>query len=164
MQALASAADLTTGAFYSQFGGKPELLAAIIDHELGRTLGWFDDASPASLKQALSRYLSDWHVAHPAQGCAIPSLAAEVGRADVATREVFEARMVALQQAMARGLGDDAAAWALLCQAAGGVLVARAFADPARAADVLASVRRQALLAVDALTAAAPDAGNEPAP
>lgn len=144
MDALAAAAGLTTGAFYAQFRSKPELLHAIVEHELDRTLTLFAGRTDERLLRALTAYLSPFHAEHPELGCSIPTLAGEIARADLATRETFEAGLVELQAGFSKTLGSDDAAWALICQAVGGVLVARAMATPERRDEVLASVLTQA--------------------
>ena len=140
MDALMASAGLTTGAFYSQFRSKHELLHAIVEHELKRTLALFTDTSDDGLYKALAAYLSPYHAEHPEKGCPIPALGPEIGRADIGTRETFEALLVKLQASFRDTLGSDDAAWALICQAVGGVLVARAMATPERRSEVLASV------------------------
>ncbi len=148
MDALMAAAGLTTGAFYSQFRSKPELLHAIVEHELDRTLTLFAGKSDERLLRALTAYLSPFHAEHPELGCSIPTLGGEIARADIATRESFEARLLQLQASFSNTLGSDDAAWALICQAVGGVLVARAMATPERRDEVLASVLAQAKAAL----------------
>lgn len=145
LDALMAAAGLTTGAFYSQFKSKPELLRAIVEHELARTVDAFAAKSPAQARQALALYLDPLHAAHPGAGCPIPALGAEIARADVGTREIFESGLRGLHAVFAELLGDRDAAWGLICQAIGGVLVARAMATPAARDEVLAGVLASAL-------------------
>lgn len=131
MDALATAAGVTTGALYSQFGSKADLLQAIVSQELGWILAAFDGLdSPEQLFKALRRYLSPVHAEHPELGCLVPSLGGEIGRADPATREVFERGMLTLHARIAAVLDDPDQAWALMCQAFGGILLARAMASP----------------------------------
>lgn len=131
MDALATAAGVTTGALYSQFGSKADLLQAIVSQELGWILAAFDGLdSPEQLFKALRRYLSPVHAEHPELGCLVPSLGGEIGRADPATREIFERGMLTLHARIAAVLDDPDQAWALMCQAFGGILLARAMASP----------------------------------
>src|SRR5262245_20944725 len=92
LDALMEAAGMTTGAFYTQFKSKPELLRAIVEYELSRVVESFAGKSARQLEKALTLYLSPLHVAHPEHGCAIPALGSEIGRADAATRNVFESQ------------------------------------------------------------------------
>jgi AcrR family transcriptional regulator len=144
MDALLAAAGMTTGAFYSQFKTKPELLHAIVQHELEKTLVLFEDKSADELLQALRFYLSRSHILHPEQGCAIPSLGAEIARADQATKETFSAALQRIQHAIEAVLDDADAAWAMICQAVGAVVVARAMATPVQRDQVLGAVYQHA--------------------
>lgn len=145
MDALTAAAGVTTGAFYSQFRSKPEFLKAIVEHELAKTLAAFEGKSPQELMLALSWYLSPRHAKHPESGCPVPALGAEIGRADADTKAQFEAMMLKIQAAVRTAVDNDAAAWAILCQAVGGVVIARAMATPERRDEVLKSVLDNAL-------------------
>ncbi len=144
MDALLAAAGMTTGAFYSQFRSKPELLHAIVQHELEKTLVAFEGKSLNEMLQALRFYLSRSHALHPEQGCAIPTLGAEIARADQATKETFAAAMQRIQTALQTALGDADAAWAVICQAVGALVIARAMATPQQRDQVLASVFQHA--------------------
>lgn len=145
LDALVGAAGLTTGAFYAQFTSKPELLRAILEQELERTVDAFAGKTPAQARRALARYLSPQHATQPGAGCPIPALGAEIARADTGTRAVFESGLRGLHAVFAELLGDRDAAWGLICQAIGGVLVARAMATPAARDEVLAGVLATAL-------------------
>jgi len=156
MDALLAAAGMTTGAFYSQFKSKPELLHAIVQHELEKTLVFFEGKSSAEMIQALGFYLSRRHAQHPEHGCAIPSLGAEISRADQATKETFSAALTRIQTAIEAVLEDRDAAWAVICQAIGAIVVARAMATTAQRDQVLSSVFQHAQTLFQAV-APAPD-------
>lgn len=140
MDALMAASGMTTGAFYSQFRSKPELLRAIVEHELERTVERFTHKSPEELLRVIGMYLSPQHVAYPEAGCPIPSLGAEIGRADELTRQCFEDNLLRVHQAATAVLKDEAAAWALVCQTIGAVLIARAMATDQSRQQVLKGV------------------------
>src|SRR5512134_3540918 len=107
---LAAAAGVTSGAVYKHFGGKSELLAAIIEVELARSAARFA-AVPAGdltkLDEALAAYLSPKHVDHPELGCALPSLGADVARAGADVRQAFEDGLLAVHAALKRHLRSD---------------------------------------------------------
>lgn len=145
LDALAAAADVTSGAFYAQFRSKAELLDAIVSHDLGAMLTRFDGQSPARMRQAMTRYLSLQHAENPAQGCSIPALGAEIARADIGTREKFETSLLSLHAAFVEQLGDDQQAWLLLSQTIGAQVIARAMASTEARQSLLDAVLQDAL-------------------
>lgn len=149
MDALAAAAGVTTGAVYSQFRSKSELLYAIVDHELTRTLAMFSGKSHEELKQVLAAYLSAGHVTHPDKGCPMPTLGPEIARADDHVREHFEALMSAVVAPIEAALGDREKAWTLLAQAIGGVLLARAVLSQEGQQEILGAVRSTGMAMLD---------------
>lgn len=126
---LMAAAGLTSGAFYSRFRSKSELLEAIVEHELKRSLELFSSKSPQEVLAVLQGYLSLSHVAHPESGCVVPSLTAELARADNKTRLAFEQGITQVKDEIARLLGDEGQAWAILAQIVGAVMMARAMSN-----------------------------------
>jgi len=144
---LAAAAGVTSGSVYKHFVGKSELLSAIITAELGRSAARFA-AVPAGdhtrLDKALAAYLSGEHVARPEAGCALPSLAADVARADPDVRRAFEKGLLMVHAEVKRHVHSGDAAWALIAQSVGAVMLARAMQDDAKRRKVLAAVKRNA--------------------
>lgn len=137
LAALMAAAGVTTGAFYSQFKGKAELLQAVAQHELGKMLPVFEGGDAGTIAAFLRRYVSLDHVRHPEIGCPIPTLAAEIGRAGDATRASFEALAKRLHQGLAVATGNRDTAWTIMAQAAGAVLLARAMGSDETRLEVL---------------------------
>lgn len=149
VDAMVAEAGLTAGAFYVHFSSKSDMLKALIEKEMSASLALFgdDDAtlSDAELAQRIAAYLSLAHVEHPEAGCCLPTLTAEVARADSTVRESFEHAVQRLQTRLARLLGDEDRAWSVLAQAVGAVMLARAMQSrPARKA-LLDGVKRQIL-------------------
>lgn len=137
---LMKAIGLTGGAFYSHFPSKDALFAAIVERELNHSLqllGNNQDNSRAKLQRCLDIYLTMAHVQQPDSGCALPTLGAEIARADIAVRELAEHWLVRLQQAWAGVLGSHELAWAVLAQCVGALVVARMLATPQRQEEVL---------------------------
>lgn len=155
LDALAAAASLTSGAFYTQFRSKAELLDAIISHDMSVMRDTFDGHSPAKMRRAIKRYLSLQHAENPAQGCSIPALGAEIARAGVATREHFDTHMVQLHAAFARQLGNDQQAWVMLSQVIGAQVIARAMASTDLRETLLDAVLQDALAQMSPATPAA---------
>jgi AcrR family transcriptional regulator len=144
---LAAAAGVTSGAVYKHFGGKSELLAAIIEAELARSEALFSSVPAgdrARLDKVLDAYLSPAHVDHPEAGCPLPSLTADVARAESAVREAFERGLLAVHAVLKRHVGSADAAWALIAQSVGAVMLARAMRDADTGRKVLGAVKRNA--------------------
>ena len=141
IDALATAAGVTSGAVYKHFDGKDGLLRAIIESELAMTERRFANADP---KRAIDAYLSLAHVEHPEAGCLLPALAAEVARASPETREAYERAMDQLMTTLAGALGDRALAHALVSLCVGAVMVARGLATVEARKEILAAARTSA--------------------
>ena len=144
---LAAASGVTSGAVYKHFSGKSELLAAIVEAELGRSAARFASVPAgdvAKLEKALAAYLSPEHVEHPEVGCALPSLAADVARADSDVRKQFEDGLLALHASLKRHVGSNDAAWTLIAQSVGAVMLARAMQDDAERHKLLKAVKQSA--------------------
>jgi len=140
---LMAAAGVTSGAFYSHFGSKPELLKAIVENELVNTIALFDGSTPESLLKAIKFYLSESHVQHPEIGCMIPSLASEVARADDDTKQTFERLILQLKDILQSQLAGKDDAWAVIAQAVGAVVIARAMASDSSRKALLKAAKKQ---------------------
>ena len=80
-----------------------------------------------------------------AESCALQSLTGEVARADLASRQAYQAALDGVVQAAAARLpGGRAQAIALLALLSGGVAMARAVPGEAEAETIAASVRAAA--------------------
>jgi TetR/AcrR family transcriptional regulator, transcriptional repressor for nem operon len=129
MAGLAAAAGVTTGSLYKHFNGKSDLFVAMITAELKRTADLYsavDPADPVQVSRALAGYLSMSHVQHPGAGCPLPSLTAEIGRAEDAVKVAFEKGIQTIHANVAVLTGDSDAAWAIMAQNVGAVMLARA--------------------------------------
>lgn len=143
MDALTAAAGVTTGAFYTQFTSKADFLQAMVEQELAQVVANFAHKTPQELQAVLAAYLSMRHVHHPERGCPIPSLGAEISRADEATKQQFEHHTEQLIEIISQAVSDREQAWALLAQAVGAIVLARAVADPAKQQEIVQSVLQQ---------------------
>lgn len=144
---LMKAIGLSGGAFYSHFPSKDDLFSAIVERELSQSLQLLAERvdgedSRAGLQRCLDIYLNMAHVEHPDSGCALPTLGAEIARADLPVREQAEHWIGRLQQAWAEILGDEQKAWAILCQCVGALLLARMLANPQVQQEVLDASRQ----------------------
>jgi len=135
VDALMAAAGLTAGAFYAQFGSKAEMLEALVDHEMRRSLERFGLDSRNAGFPMLASYLSLGYVEHPERGCVLPTLTAEIARADEEVRAKLEVWLLQSEDRIAAQTHDEDKAWSTLAQAGGVVMLAHAMhARPARKA------------------------------
>lgn len=145
MADLASAAGVTTGSLYKHFSGKSDLFVALITAELKRTADMYQmvDVSDAEqVSRVLRGYLSLSHVHHPDTGCPLPSLAAEVGRADDQVKQAFDIGIEAIHTNVSAITGDSETAWAIIAQNVGAVMLARAIQSDLLQNNLLAAVRK----------------------
>lgn len=141
VDALMAASGVTSGAFYSNFSSKNELLKALVESELTGLRGiWQKNPhteAEAWLDFELDRYLSPSHVQRPANGCMVPALGAEIGRAGDDIKAIFERESRKCVDMLAAKLGSEALAWAFISQLVGTVLMARAMPGEAAQQEVL---------------------------
>ena len=132
---LASAAGVTSGAFYSNFASKEAMLDAVIDAGLGEPLlSDTDSASVAAGRATLTGFLREYinidHCADPAEGCVMPALSADVSRAQPSVKDTYARKMSALVTRIAGLLDGDESdreqrAWSVVAIMVGAILVAR---------------------------------------
>ena len=147
IDAMAAESGVTSGSLYKHFGGKSDLFAAIVKAELQRSAESFSRAAEADasgFEKALVAYLSLQHVDHPERGCALPSLAAEVARADETVRAAFQEGLLGIHEALKRWVKSGDTAWALIAQSVGAVMLARAVLDDDVRRDVLRAAKQEA--------------------
>lgn len=147
VDALAGAAGLTTGSLYKHFDNKNALFSALVKVDIAQTVGRFANIKPGdneAMLKALKTYLSMSHVRAPEAGCPVPSLAADVARASDDVRAVFEAGMVELKDTIKAIVGSDKAAWTLIAQNVGAVMIARAMLHDTLKKDVINAVQASA--------------------
>lgn len=149
---LAAAADVTSGAFYSNFANKEAMLEAIVEAAVGEpfvsdTKSGTRAERRAKLKAFVAEYLSAYHVENPDDGCVMPTLSADVARAGGSTRDAYEHKINALAGRMAElfdGADPERRAWSLVALMVGAVSISRAMSDPARQAEVLDAANKTA--------------------
>ncbi|MEY4295680.1 MAG: hypothetical protein RLY82_1368 [Pseudomonadota bacterium] len=154
VDALAGAAGLTTGSLYKHFDNKDALFSALITAELDKTRRRYDGVEAGdflAMQKILIGYLSMSHVVDAASGCPVPSLAAEVARSSDEVKRAFEAGIVELKNAVTDITGSSSAAWTLMAQNVGAVMIARAMLHESAKREILAAVRTAG---VDLLSAA----------
>lgn len=145
VDALMSAIGLTGGAFYSHFHSKQELFEAIVEQEMQNSCDMLagDPESPDNhVAKCVRDYLSSFHAVTPEVGCILPTLGPEIARADAAVREGVERRLKQTQQSWCERTGDPDAAWALIAQLVGALVVARTVESEKTRKEILAASRR----------------------
>lgn len=135
---LAAAAGVTSGAFYSNFPNKQALLEGVIDTCLGRPFVDIDTGSVAERREMLRAWLAEYISAHhrenPAVGCVMPTLSADVARANPAARDAYGLRMVELIGKISNVLEGAKAdrerrAWSIVAIMVGSIEISRAIPD-----------------------------------
>jgi len=143
---LMQAAGLSGGALYAHFASKTALLEAIVEAELAKSVRMLTGnpgmPTAEALERCLGRYLSLYHVQHPEDGCILPALAAELGRASPGVKAVVDAATQRFVDFWAGKLGSSAAAQALLSQCVGTITMARMSDDEAQQLALLEGSRR----------------------
>jgi TetR/AcrR family transcriptional regulator, transcriptional repressor for nem operon len=142
---LAAAAGVTTGSLYKHFSDKSDLFVAMITAELKRTADLYDTVEPLDadrVSRTLAGYLSLGHVNHPGAGCPLPSLAAEVARADHEVKAAFEKGVQSIHTNVKAMTGDADTAWAVMAQNVGAIVLARGMRSEALQRELLNAVRQ----------------------
>lgn len=148
-------AGLTSGAFYTQFGSKKELLLAVLGdglEDLQQLFGeWQRCFGDDWLAQGLNEYLSEEHRQATSAGCVLPALSIEAARAagDCQTKTLFEEKLGELVERFAEpnqasGATSREKLWASLCLMTGGILLARAVAKAETADEILTACKKAA--------------------
>jgi len=145
VDALMSAIGLTGGAFYSHFPSKQALFEELVRQELDNSAQMLagDEDSPADhVAKQLRGYLSSFHAANPETGCALPTLGPEIARAGPEVRKAVEKSLKHTQQSWSGRLDDSDAAWALIAQCVGALVLARSVESDKVRKEILAACRR----------------------
>lgn len=145
VDALMSAIGLTGGAFYSHFGSKADLFAAVIEKELELStdmLAGDEESPPDHVAKRIRSYLSTYHATHPDEGCMLPTLGPEIARASPEIRARVEKSLKRLQRSWSERLGDNDAGWGLIAQCVGALVLARVVESERTRQEILAASRR----------------------
>ena len=155
---LAAAAGVTSGAFYAHFSNKEDLLKEVIYTYLGAPYVQEDregvDARKKQLKEFLKVYLTLDHCSSPEKGCVMPTLSADVSRASMGVRKVYQDRMVNLVEKISKVVHGSPAkkrkqAWSVLAMMIGAVTIGRALPDSANAEHLMDAALENALALLD---------------
>lgn len=145
IDALMKSIGLTGGAFYNHFGSKAELFAEVIEQELANSAEMLAGAPACgedSFVSCIRRYLSSAHSLHPESGCLLPTLGPEIARAEPEIRAAVEQSAKTVQASWKERLDDPDAAWALIAQCVGAIMLSRVVESERTRQQILASSRR----------------------
>ena len=150
---LMQSVGLTHGTFYTHFPSRAALLAAALDRALtdserhARLSG--NQANSRPLADFVGGYLSAAHRDAPHKGCPVPSLAADVSRADEQTLQAMRGGVERYVADLSARIGDqpDAhekamAAWSTMV---GAIALSRLFPGDPLGDAILAAARNQVL-------------------
>ncbi|WP_298285001.1 TetR/AcrR family transcriptional regulator [Novosphingobium sp.] len=154
---LMKSVNLTHGGFYGHFESRAQLIAAALEQALAdgdKAVAAHVGERGATVKSIVNSYLSPAHRDHPSSGCAIPTLAGEVGRADPEVRAIMAQQLAkgfsimgdALGEAKGESVQDTeqfaASAWSMMI---GAMMISRIMMDDPLADRVLAHARKSIL-------------------
>jgi len=145
VDALASAAGLTHGGLYGQFGSKERLAAEALAQIFAASAAQLGEVG--SLREYADAYLAPAHRDAPGEGCAIAALSTEAPRHDGPVRRSFTNGVKAMIGRLAALLpGHDEqrreeTALAATATLVGALVLARAVDDPALSDRLLAAAR-----------------------
>jgi TetR/AcrR family transcriptional repressor of nem operon len=154
VDAVMAAAGLTPGGFYAHFRSKDALIAAAVgkagEKAHARWIAPLDGLQGRAWSRAFARsYLSEAHRDDCESGCTLPSLSADVARANAPARRHVEARLRGLFSLIAERSGsvpalerDQVLGAVALC--VGGLLLSRVVVDRKLSGEILGACRRSA--------------------
>jgi TetR/AcrR family transcriptional repressor of nem operon len=152
---LMKLADLTHGSFYAYFKSRDALVVEALALAMDGTVAhWLDLARGLPAEKGfdaiVESYLSPRHRNNPARGCALPALAADIGRSGPRARRTFAGKLEKMINVIAglipkRSSSDprQAAAGAVATMV-GSIVLARAAGDKGLS-DILLEAGRQAV-------------------
>jgi len=145
---LMAEAGLTRGGFYAHFASKAALFSEALRKAFGEARenllmkGLERFSGRSWIVAATRRYLNNDHIDQPGRGCAIPTLAAEVGRSPDEVKATFVEEVDRVIDGIVERSGvSRAEATALLASWVGAVSLARASSEARWADAVLDAVR-----------------------
>ena len=151
---LMKSVNLTHGGFYGHFESRAHLIAAALEQALAdgekASAAHTGERGSMTVKSIVNSYLSPAHRDHPSSGCAIPTLAGEVGRADPEVRAIMVQQLAKSFETMGDALGEGArdqdqfavSAWSMMV---GAMMISRIMADGPQADQILALARKSVL-------------------
>jgi AcrR family transcriptional regulator len=153
LQPLMKALGLTHGGFYAHFRSKDDLVESALqeaarqmDEETARV---HDTTTP--LATLITRYLSHSHRDAPGQGCALPTVSAELGhlgRPSQTTDRIVKSRLALIDGELGQEASSNRSIM-ILSAMVGGLQLARSVSDPELSDRILQATREQLLALTD---------------
>ena len=146
--------NLTHGGFYGHFASRDALVAAALEQALAEgesaSAAFAGERGSMTVKSIVNTYLSPAHRDHPSSGCAIPTLAGEVGRAEPEVRAIMAQQLAKSFEVMGEALGETGedseqfavSAWSMMI---GAMMISRIMKDDPMADRVLTLARKSIL-------------------
>ena len=156
---IAASAGVTSGAFYSNFSNKEALLQQVIETCLGEPFIDPDSGCLAErqvrLKEWLAMYISPEHRRDPASGCVMPTLSADVARANPTIRATYRRRMLPLVRRLSKILDGaepdrEQRAWSIIALMVGAIAISRAMPDGKQADQAIDAALQTAIALIAA--------------
>jgi len=155
---ISKAAGVTSGAFYAHFGSKANAFDQALIHglicmrkEIESLQAQYGAQWPSHF---IDYYFTDQLNADLSEACALPSMSADVARANEKTKMTYETELAKIAKTMAKELpGRDmdekfSKAWALLSILIGGSSMVRAVSRKTMANDIICASKTRALAIV----------------
>ena len=156
---ISKAAGVTSGAFYAHFGSKANAFEKALVHGMGCVREKVESLQAQYSSQWITHfidyYFTDQLSSNLSEACALPSLSADVARANEKTQKAYEVELSKIASAMANelpGKNDDeklGKAWAILSILIGASSMVRAVQRQALADEIIKSAQAQALTIVN---------------
>ena len=145
---LASAAGVTSGAFYSHFGSKAQAFREAITmgvHQFDEAVQHYQEKYGEDWLEMFSQfYLQEKRNCHLSESCALQSLSSEVARSDEKTRLVFQTELLKAVETFSSGMKGASTkdTWPVISMLIGGTILARAVKDDKLADEIAISIQR----------------------
>lgn len=145
---LASAAGVTSGAFYAHFGSKAnafrEAISAGIHQFEDAVKDYQEKYGGEWLEQFSKFYLDEKRNCDLSESCALQSLSTEVARSDEETRSVFQSELLQAVETFSSGMKGKSTkdTWPMIAMLIGGTILARAVKDKKLADQIASSIQR----------------------
>lgn len=146
---LATAAGVTSGAFYSHFGSKAQAFRETVAEgvlQFAEAVEHYQEEYGDNwLEEFSSFYLGEKRNCTLSESCALQSLTSEVARSDKKTRSVFQSELLKAEKTFSTGMKntnkpDPDYAWSTIAMLIGGVTLARAVKDQTLADEIAQAI------------------------